>query len=85
MAAKKSSESMNFEETLKYIEDNKLSTIQNLITFSFKKLYERKEYYNDWAKRAEESGFSESAALNYLHSRIVGEAIVIKKLMSKQL
>ena len=83
MTGKESPESMNFEETLKYIEENRLNTIQNLIAFSFKKLYERKKYYDDWAMRAEESGFSESAALNNLQSRIVGEAIVIKKLMNK--
>jgi len=83
MAGTESPERMNLEETLKYIEDNKLTTIQNLIAFSFEKLYERKKYYNDWARRAEESGFSESAALNDLHSKIVGEAIVLKKLMNK--
>ena len=45
----------------------------------FEKLYEMKNYYHHLSNDAEEVGYTESAEVNSLHSRIIREAIDIKR------
>ena len=70
---------MNLDVTIKYIEDNKYENIQKLIALPFQKLYELKKHYYGWYKNAEEEGYTASAQVNYLHFRIIDEAIDIKR------
>ena len=84
MPRKKSSGSMNFEETIKYNEDNKHITLQKLIALPFEKLHELEKYYYEWYKSAKAEGYAESAEVNYLHYRNIDEAIQIKKSSEEQ-
>jgi len=79
ISKKKSYKVKNFNDTIKYIEDNKHLTLQKLIALSFEKLYEIQKDYRQRSKDAEESNYTESAGVNTLHCRIISEAIDIKR------
>ena len=72
-----------FHGTIKTIEDNREVNLEKLIKLSFEKLDDMKKYYYNWYTGAEESGYKESAIVNYLHFSIIEEAIAIKQKLAE--
>ena len=70
---------MNLADTLTYIQKHKEKELRKFVSFSFKMLYELEEYYFYEYKYADESGYIASCHINYVHFRIIQEAIEIKR------
>ena len=70
---------MNLADTITYIQKRKQEKLLELVSFSFKMLYELEEYYFYEYKYADESGYIASCHINYVHFRIIQEAIEIKR------
>ena len=76
---------MNLDDTITHIQNHKQEKLLKLVSFSFKILYELEEYYFYDYKYAAESGYIASCHINYLHFRIIQEAIEIKRGKEDQL
>ena len=70
---------MNLADTITYIQKHKEKELRKLVSFSFKMLFELEEYYFYEYECADKRGYIASCHLNYVHFRIIQEAIEIKR------